>query len=76
MGQFAGYRNRNPRTKSALPLLIDIQADLLEGLRATCPTKTSAFSAPSIFCSSDSEWTDGWRAGSLRSARRRSWRTR
>jgi len=33
MGQFAVYRNRNPRTKSALPLLVDIQTDLLENLQ-------------------------------------------
>jgi toxin CcdB len=33
MGQFAVHRNRNPRTKAAFPLLVDIQTDLLENLQ-------------------------------------------
>lgn len=32
MPQFALYRNRDPRTKAAIPLLVDIQNDLLEDL--------------------------------------------
>jgi toxin CcdB len=30
--QFAVYRNKNPRTKSTFPLLVDVQSDLLEPL--------------------------------------------
>jgi toxin CcdB len=30
--QFAVYRNKNPRTKSIFPLLVDVQSDLLEPL--------------------------------------------
>ena len=33
MAQFALYRNKNARTKSALPLLLDIQSELLEDLQ-------------------------------------------
>ena len=32
MTQFAVYRNKNPRTKSTFPLLVDVQSDLLEPL--------------------------------------------
>ena len=32
MAQFAVYRNKNPRTKAAFPLLVDVQSDLLEPL--------------------------------------------
>ncbi len=32
MGQFTVYRNKNPRTKSAFPLLVDVQSDVLEDL--------------------------------------------
>jgi toxin CcdB len=32
MPQFALYRNRNPASRTRLPLLLDIQSDLLEGL--------------------------------------------
>ena len=33
MPQFAVYRNKNPRSKSTYPLLVDIQSDLLEDLQ-------------------------------------------
>jgi len=45
MARFTVYRNKNPRTKSAFPLLVDIQSDLLEDLqtRVVIPlTKTTA----------------------------------
>jgi toxin CcdB len=32
MAQFSVYRNKNPRTKAAFPLLVDVQSDLLEPL--------------------------------------------
>ena len=39
MGQFAVHRNRNPATKGRFPLLVDVQADLLEplGTRVVIP---------------------------------------
>lgn len=45
MAQFSVYRNKNPRTKAAFPLLIDVQSDLLEPLntRVVIPmTKAAA----------------------------------
>jgi toxin CcdB len=33
MAQFTVHRNKNPRTKSTFPLIIDVQSDLLEDLR-------------------------------------------
>jgi toxin CcdB len=33
MPQFTVYRNKNPRSKSTYPLLVDIQSDLLEDLQ-------------------------------------------
>ena len=33
MAQFTVYRNRNPRTKAILPLLVDVQSDLLDDLQ-------------------------------------------
>lgn len=33
MPQFTVYRNKNARTKSAFPLLLDVQSDLLEDLQ-------------------------------------------
>jgi toxin CcdB len=30
--QFAVYRNKNPRTKSTFPFLVDVQSDLLDPL--------------------------------------------
>ena len=33
MAQFTVYRNKNPRTRTAFPLLVDIQSDLLEALQ-------------------------------------------
>ena len=33
MEQFTVYRNKNPRTKTAFPLLVDVQSDLLEDLQ-------------------------------------------
>jgi len=32
MARFSVYRNKNPRTKAAFPLLVDVQSDLLESL--------------------------------------------
>jgi toxin CcdB len=45
MAQFTVYRNKNARTKSTYPLLVDIQSDLLEDLRTRVViplTKTAA----------------------------------
>ena len=45
MAQFSVYRNKNPRTKAAFPLLVDVQSDLLEPLstRVVVPlTKVAA----------------------------------
>jgi len=33
MSQFAVYRNRNPRSRAAFPLLLDVQSSLLEDLQ-------------------------------------------
>ena len=33
MAQFAVYRNKNPRSKAAFPLLVDVQSDQLEDLQ-------------------------------------------
>lgn len=33
MEQFTVCRNKNPRSKAAFPLLVDVQSDLLEDLR-------------------------------------------
>jgi toxin CcdB len=33
MAQFALYRNKNARTRSTFPLLVDVQTDLLEDLQ-------------------------------------------
>lgn len=35
MSQFSVYRNNNPRTRKALPYLLDIQSELLSQLRTT-----------------------------------------
>lgn len=32
MSQFSVYKNKNPRSKATFPLLVDVQADLLDGL--------------------------------------------
>jgi len=44
MTQFTVYRNKNPRTKTAFPLLVDVQSDLLEDLqtRAVIPLTKAA----------------------------------
>ena len=45
MPQFTVFRNKNPRTKAAFPLLVDVQCDLLEDLetRVVIPlTKVAA----------------------------------
>lgn len=47
MGQFCAYRNCNPGTRTQYPYLLDIQTDLLSGLRTTIvipltPTKIAA----------------------------------
>jgi toxin CcdB len=45
MKQFTVYRNKNQRTKTVFPLLVDVQSDLLEDLqtRVVIPlTKVSA----------------------------------
>lgn len=33
MSQFTAYRNKNPRTKSTVPFLVDVQTDLLQDLQ-------------------------------------------
>lgn len=47
MGQFCAYKNPNPGTRAQYPYLLDIQSDLLSGLRTTIvipltPTKIAA----------------------------------
>ena len=44
MAQFSVYRNKNPRTKTTFPLLVDVQSDLLEPLntRVVVPLTKSA----------------------------------
>lgn len=47
MGQFCAYENANPATRAQYPYLLDIQSDLLNGLRTTviiplCPSDTVA----------------------------------
>jgi toxin CcdB len=45
VAQFSVYRNKNPRTKTAFPFLVDVQSDLLEPLntRVVIPmTKAAA----------------------------------
>ncbi|MAO39372.1 MAG: plasmid maintenance protein CcdB [Pseudohongiella sp.] len=47
MGQFWAYKNSNPATCAQYPYLLDIQSDLLSGLRTTIaipltPSKTVA----------------------------------
>jgi toxin CcdB len=47
MAQFTVFRNKNPRTRTTFPLLVDIQSDLLEDLqtRVVIPlTKAAALS--------------------------------
>ena len=47
MAQFTVYRNKSPRSRSTFPLLLDVQADLLEELRTRVViplTRTSALS--------------------------------
>jgi toxin CcdB len=51
VGQFTVYRNRNQRTKSIFPLLVDVQSDLLEELhtRVVIPlTKSAALARKSV----------------------------
>ena len=33
MAQFSVYKNKNPKTRTVYPFLVDVQADLLRGLR-------------------------------------------
>ncbi len=33
MAQFSVYRNKNPRSKTTFPLLVDVQSDLLDDLQ-------------------------------------------
>jgi toxin CcdB len=45
MAQFMAYRNKNPQTRSAVPLLLDVQNDLLDDLETRvvvplCPIAT------------------------------------
>jgi toxin CcdB len=44
MAQFTVYRNKNPRTRSTVPFLLDIQNDLLENLetRVVVPLRPTA----------------------------------
>ncbi len=51
MAQFSVYRNKNPRSKGAFPLLLDVQSDLLEPLntRVVIPmTKASALGSKPV----------------------------
>jgi len=49
MSQFAVYRNRNPRTCRVFPLLVDVQADLLEDLRTRVVVPLLRAPAPGAF---------------------------
>lgn len=47
MGQFCAYKNPNPDTRTQYPYLLNIQSDLLSGLRTTvviplAPTRMAA----------------------------------
>jgi len=48
MGQFCAYKNPNPDTRAQYPYLLDIQSDLLSGLRTTIviPLTPSKIAAP------------------------------
>lgn len=48
MSQFCAYRNPNPATRAQYPYLLDIQSDLLSGLRTTIviPLTPSKIAAP------------------------------
>lgn len=48
MGQFCAYQNPNPATRSQYPYLLDIQSDLLSGLRTTLvvPMTPTTIAAP------------------------------
>ncbi|QIB67308.1 CcdB family protein [Kineobactrum salinum] len=48
MGQFCTYKNPNPGTRAHYPYLLDIQSDLLSGLRTTIviPLTSSIIAAP------------------------------
>lgn len=46
MGQFAVYKNKNPRTKSGFPLLVDVQTDLLEDLQTRVVIPLTRAAAP------------------------------
>lgn len=48
MGQFCAYENPNPGTRAQYPYLLDIQSDLLSGLRTTIviPLTPSKIAAP------------------------------
>lgn len=48
MGQFRAYKNPNPATRVQYPYLLDIQSDLLSGLRTTIviPVAPSELAAP------------------------------
>ena len=48
MGQFCAYKNANPGTCGQYPYLLDIQSDLLNGLRTTIviPLTPSKIAAP------------------------------
>jgi toxin CcdB len=45
VAQFGVYRNKNPRTKSAFPLLVDVQSDLLEPLNTRVVIPLTAVAA-------------------------------
>jgi toxin CcdB len=48
MGQFFAYKNPNPATRTQYPYLLDIQSNLLSGLRTTVviPLTPSKLAAP------------------------------
>ena len=49
MAQFSVYRNKNARTKSDIPFLLDVQSDLLDhlGTRVVVPlAKAKSFGGP------------------------------
>jgi toxin CcdB len=45
MAQFAVYRNKNPKSKSAYPYLVDVQSDLLSDLQTRVVVPLAKFTA-------------------------------
>ena len=50
MGQFYAYENPNPTTRAQYPYLLDIQSDLLSGLRTTVVIPLSSSKTVTSIC--------------------------